>query len=233
MNRKKKVSVLFLLIAAAAMLLQPIPALADANSKLAEASAVLQEIMAIPETGIPPQLFRNAYGIAVIPGLIKAGFIVGGRYGTGVLSVNNGGHWSNPVFISMGGGSVGFQIGAESTDIILVFKTARGIQAIKNGKFTLGADLSVAAGPVGRHAEAGTDVQLKAEIYSYSRSRGLFGGVAVEGAVISVNDDANAAFYGKKGNNSDDILAGRVKASGEAAHFKQVLQRYSGGKGKK
>ncbi|MEN6440861.1 MAG: lipid-binding SYLF domain-containing protein [Syntrophobacter sp.] len=231
--RRKGFALFVLLPAAFIMLLQPCLALASEQSKAIEATAVLREIMAIPETGIPPQLFRNAYGIAVIPGLLKAGFIVGARYGTGVLSVNRGGKWSNPVFISMGGGSFGFQIGAQSTDIILVFKSARGVDAVRRGKFTLGADAAVAAGPVGRHAEAGTDIQLKAEIYSYSRSRGLFGGVAIEGAVLSIDHDGDIAFYGAKGANPDDVFAGRVKAPAAAADFRQTLQRYSGGGGGK
>jgi len=223
------------LFAAALMALQPAVAVAaNETSKVSDSANVLREIMAIPETEIPPQLFRSAYGIAVIPGLLKAGFIVGARFGSGVLSVNRGGKWSDPVFISMGGGSFGFQIGAQSTDIILVFKTARGVDAIKSGKFTLGADIAVAAGPVGRHAEASTDIQLRAEIYSYSRSRGVFAGVALEGAVLGVDQDADLAFYGPKGANPDDILAGRVKTPQAAVQFKQVLQKNTGtSKGKK
>ena len=214
--RQKGFSRFILVLAAAALVVQPALSIASEASKLDEATAVLREIMSIPEKEIPPQLFRNAHGIAIIPGLIKAGFFVGGRFGTGVLSVNHGGKWSPPVFIALTGGSFGLQIGAESTDIILVFKTARGIDAIRRGKFTLGADIAVAAGPVGRHAEAATDVELKAEIYSYSRSRGLFGGIALEGAVLQIDRDANISSYGRKGSNPDDILAGRVKASASA-----------------
>ncbi|MFZ2444988.1 MAG: lipid-binding SYLF domain-containing protein [Syntrophobacteraceae bacterium] len=228
--RRRGFSLVVLLTLAALVLVQPGVSVADEASKLNEASAVMREIMAIPETGIPPELFRNAQGIAVLPGLLKAGFFVGGRFGSGVLSVKQGGKWSNPVFISLAGGSFGLQIGAQSTDIILVFKTARGVEAIRRGKFTLGGDISVAAGPVGRHAEAGTDIQLKAEIYSYSRSRGLFGGIALEGAVLQVDHDADVAFYGSKGSNADAILANKVKAPTAAANFKQTLQKYSGGK---
>lgn len=218
------------ILAVMTLLALPGQALADdAATKLTQATEVLREIQAIPEKGIPPQLFRNAYGIAIIPGMLKAGFIGGIRYGTGVLSVNRGGRWSNPVFISMGGGSFGLQIGAQSTDIILIFKTARGIDKIRDGKFTLGADASVAAGPVGRHAEAGTDIELKAEIYSYSRSRGLFGGVAIEGAGLSVDNEKTAAFYGKPVT-ADQVFAGKVKAPKAAASFRKNLARYSGGK---
>lgn len=231
--RKTSVCRFVLFLAAVLVVGQPNLLFADGTSKLNESAQVLREIESIPEKGIPPQLFRNAYAIAVIPGLIKAGFIAGIRYGTGVLSINQGGKWSNPLFISMGGGSIGFQAGAESTDIVLVFKTPRGIEAIKKGKFTLGADIAVAAGPVGRHAEASTDVQLRAEIYAYSRSRGLFGGVAIEGAVLQIDHDANGQFYGSKGWNPDDILAARVKAPVAANNFKKLLQTYSGSGGKK
>ncbi|MHC1724523.1 MAG: lipid-binding SYLF domain-containing protein [Syntrophobacteraceae bacterium] len=221
---------IFLALAMLTMLAHPdLSSAEDATSKLIQAGEVLREIQAIPEKGIPPQLFRNAYGIAIIPGMLKAGFIGGIRFGTGVLSVNRGGRWSAPVFISMGGGSFGLQIGAQSTDIILIFKTARGIDKIRDGKFTLGADASVAAGPVGRHAEAGTDIQLRAEIYSYSRSRGLFGGVAIEGAALSVDNDKNAAFYGKPVT-ADQIFAGKVKEPKAAATYRKSLARYSGAK---
>ncbi|MEM5786250.1 MAG: lipid-binding SYLF domain-containing protein [Syntrophobacteraceae bacterium] len=220
------------LLLSAVLFLQPGLAAASELSKLGDATSVLREIMSIPERGIPPQLFRNAHGIAVIPGLLKAGFIVGARYGTGVLAINRGGKWSNPVFISLAGGSFGLQIGAESTDIILVFKTARSVDAVRRGQFTLGADASIAAGPVGRHAEAGTDIQLRAEIYSYSRARGVFGGLALEGAVLQIDNGANVALYGPKGGYAEDIFAGKVKAPSAAANFRQSLQKYMGG-GKK
>jgi lipid-binding SYLF domain-containing protein len=193
------------------------------------ASNVLEEIMRIPEKGLPPALLKDAYGVAVLPGLLKAGFVVGGRYGNGVLSVREGGRWSNPSLITLMGGSVGWQIGAESTDVILVFKTRKSINAISQGKFTLGAQASVAAGPVGRSAEAATDVQLQAEIYSYSRSRGLFAGVALDGAALQIDDDANAQFYGSPGITSAAIFeSGKgLKVPASAASFKKVLTRYT------
>ncbi len=161
---------------------------------------VLEEIMSIPEQAIPPALLRNAQGIAIFPSMIKAGFILGGRYGTGITLIRRqDGTWSNPVFYRSYGGSLGFQAGAQSTDVILVFKTPRSLDYISSGKFTLGGDISVAAGPVGRHAEASTDTQLRAEIYSYSRSRGLFAGVSLTGSSIRVDYQANSAFYGTAG----------------------------------
>lgn len=158
---------------------------------------VLGEIMQAPDKAIPQDLLRDAKAIAVIPDMVKAGFIFGGRRGEGLISVKTAdGTWSNPSFITMTGGSVGFQIGVSSTDVVLVFRTQRGVDSIVNGKFTLGADAAAAAGPVGRNASASTDGQFKAEIYSYSRSRGLFAGVALDGSALRIDYDANAAIYG-------------------------------------
>jgi lipid-binding SYLF domain-containing protein len=209
------------------------PAWAESKeaSKVESAADVLEEIMAIPEKGIPPSLLDDAHGIAVIPGLIKVGFVVGGRYGTGVLAVREKpGGWSNPVFVSIAGGSVGWQIGAESTDVVLVFKSRKSIDGIMKGKFTLGADAAVAAGPVGRRAEAATDEKLKAEIYSYSRSRGLFAGVSLEGSALQIDDEADAAYYGKKGIGPADILSGKgVKAPPSAARLGKALAKHAPG----
>lgn len=167
--------------------------------EMQDATSVLNDFVSIPEDSIPPALLRQAYGIAVIPSVIKAGFVVGGRYGTGVLSVRTAdGKWSHPVFIRLAGASVGWQIGASSTDIILVFKTQRGVDKIIDGEVTLGADAAVAAGPVGRSAGAATNLRLNAEIYSYSRSRGLFAGVSLEGGVITIDADANWSYYGEQ-----------------------------------
>jgi lipid-binding SYLF domain-containing protein len=158
---------------------------------------VLNDIMQAPDKAIPTDLLRDAKAIAVIPDMIKAGFIFGGRRGEGLISIKSpDGTWSNPSFISMTGGSVGFQAGVSSTDVVLVFRTQRGVDSIVRGKFTLGADASAAAGPVGRTASAATDGQLKAEIYSYSRTRGLFAGVAIDGAALRIDYDANEAVYG-------------------------------------
>ncbi len=199
------------------------------GEKVGEAVTVMQQIMSVPENAIPPELLKNAYGIAIIPGVIKAGFIVGGRYGTGVLAVREkSGDWSPPTFISLYGGSVGWQIGASSTDILLVFKSPRSVEGIMHGKYTLGADAAVAAGPVGRSAEAATDVQLKAEIYSYSRSRGIFAGISLEGAALKIDADDNGEFYGKPDISARDILAGQVPKTPPAAQkLHQVLTQYA------
>lgn len=171
---------------------------AGETRKIEDCIEVIKAIKAIPEQTIPPALLQNAQGVMVIPGVIKVGFVVGGRYGTGVLTIRDEkGNWTDPVFVKIAGGSLGWQIGAESTDLILVFKTKKSVEGALKGKFTLGADASVAAGPVGRSAEGATDVTLKAEILSYSRSRGLFAGIALNGAALMIDDEANASFYGK------------------------------------
>lgn len=200
----------------------------EGKEKVDLASVILDEIMQIPEKGIPPSLLANAAGIAIIPNVLKVGLVVGGRFGRGVLVLRNaGGGWSDPVFISLTGGSFGWQIGAQSTDVILVFKTARSIQGILNGKFTLGADAAVAAGPVGRNMSGAVDTTLRAEIYSYSRSRGLFAGVSLEGSALQVNDDANAAYYGPAYLGPRSIISGSVaRETPDVTRLKAKLDHY-------
>jgi len=200
----------------------------EETKRVESATEVLSKIMEIPESAIPPALLANAQGIAVIPGVIKVGFVVGGQYGRGVLTVRGkGGAWSDPVFITLMSGSVGWQIGAESTDFVLVFKTPRSIEGIMKGKYTLGADAAVAAGPVGRLAKASTDIELKAEIYSYSRSRGLFAGISLEGSSLQVDDKGNAAFYEKENIQPSVILSGEVKTPAGAETLKRSLEKYA------
>jgi lipid-binding SYLF domain-containing protein len=167
------------------------------ETRAADASRVLSEIQKIPEDSIPSRMLSEAEAIAVFPDVVKAGFVVGGRRGKGLISVRGeDGTWSNPAYVTLTGGSFGFQAGVQSADVILVFRSRRGIDNIVKGKFTLGADASVAAGPVGRSAQASTDEKLKAEIYSYSRARGLFAGVALDGARMSIDHKSNQAAYG-------------------------------------
>ncbi|MBO9718130.1 MAG: lipid-binding SYLF domain-containing protein [Pseudoxanthomonas sp.] len=162
-----------------------------------DAVRVLSEIQQIPEQSIPDKLLDEARGIVVIPDTIKAGLVLGGRRGHGLMSVKSAdGTWSNPVFVTLTGGSIGFQAGVQSADIVLVFRNDRSLDDIVNGKFTLGADAGVAAGPVGRNAAAATDGQLKAEIWSWSRARGLFAGVSLDGAVLQIDRDSQATIYG-------------------------------------
>jgi len=158
---------------------------------------VLREIMAIPAQGIPGSMLADAQGIVIVPGLLKGGFVVGVRHGRGVVLVrDDAGSWRPPAFITLTGGSLGWQIGVQAADLVLVFKTRTSVESLMRGKFTIGGGIAAAAGPVGRQAEAGTDAGLRAEIYSYSRSRGLFAGVALDGSVIQVDTRANAAYYG-------------------------------------
>lgn len=202
-------------------------AASEETERVESATEVLSKVMEIPESGIPPALMADARGIAIVPGVIKVGLFVGGQYGRGVLVVRGqGGAWSNPVFISLTSGSIGWQIGAESTDFVLVFKTPRSIEGIMKGQYTLGAEAAAAAGPVGRSVKASTDIELKAEIYSYSRSRGLFAGVSLEGSSMQVDDKSNAAYYGKEEVHPSGILAGKeVKTPAGAERLKKTLEK--------
>jgi len=186
------------------------------EDRAVDAARVLTEIMRIPEERIPDKLLVNAEAIAVIPNVIKAGFGVGGRRGRGLISVRSkDGTWSNPSYLTLTGGSLGFQAGVQSTDIILVFRTRRGVDSITGGKFTLGADASVAAGPVGRSAQASTDERLKAAILSYSRARGLFAGVALDGTRLAIDNKSNQRVYGQ-GNTARAIFEGRAGDGSDA-----------------
>jgi lipid-binding SYLF domain-containing protein len=188
------------------------------EGRLLTATEVLDDVQSMPDQRLPDTLLAHAYGIAVIPDVTKIAFFFGGRHGNGVLTVRDTltSPWSNPVFIALTGGSWGLQAGAQSSDIILVFTTKSGIEGITGGKLTLGADASVAAGPVGRQGSAATDVSL-AEIYSYARTRGLFGGIAVDGSVIAIDKSANADLYGKKGVTATEIFSGKAPAPPETA----------------
>ena len=195
------------------------------------ATEVLQEVKAMPDMRLPDTLLAHAYGIAVIPDVTQVAFIFGGRHGNGVLTIRDKltAPWSNPVFISLTGGSWGFQAGAESSDIILVFTTKSGVEGIAGGKLTLGADASVAAGPVGRQGSAATDMTFNAEIYSYARTRGLFGGIAVDGSVISIDKSANASLYHKPGVTASEIFSGQAPAPPETAQrFLEQLAQSTG-----
>src|SRR5215813_9146634 len=181
------------------------------EGRLLMATQVLEEIRASRDSAIPDRLLDRAYGIVVVPSVTKVAFIAGGRWGKGAMVVRDkDGRFTNPIFINLAGGSVGWQWGAQSTDIVLVFTTRAGVEGITGGKLTLGADASVAAGPVGRSASAATDQNFAAEVYSYSRSRGLFAGIALDGTSISVDRKANGAYYRKKGVLAAEIINGTV-----------------------
>ena len=195
------------------------------EKRVADSADVIDQLLRIPEKTIPPTLLSRAYAVAVIPNVVKAAFGLGARRGKGILVVRQDDNsWSNPAFITLTGGSFGWQIGAQSTDIILVFKTRKGVDGISNGKLTLGADASVAAGPVGRHTGIATDVMFQAEVVSYSRSRGLFAGVALEGAGVTMDRKANAAFYSSSGMTPEKIFVSSPNISPDVANtFVQIL----------
>ena len=172
------------------------------------ARQALDEFCRLQIESIPPAMLQSAEGVAIFPNMIKGGFILGVNYGRGVLMVRKADRtWSAPVMVTMGGGSVGFQAGVQAADIVLVFATPKSLQGILNGqKVTLGADAAVALGPIGRQANAGTDARLGAEIYSYARSRGLFAGVSLGGADLSIDNNANSALYGRFGVTPADVF---------------------------
>ena len=188
------------------------------EGKLLLGSQVLEELRDAGDRSIPNWLLERAYGIAVIPDLTKIAFFAGGRRGNGVLTFRDkDGRFTNPIFVTLTGGSFGFQWGVQSTDIVLVFTSRKSIEGITGGKVTLGGDASVSAGPVGRESSASTDFTFKSEVYSYSRSRGVFAGIAIDGSVISIDDDENDAFYRKKDVTASDIVSGAVTTNDDAA----------------
>jgi len=167
------------------------------EDRLQAAGTSLNEIMAAPDKGIPEEVLTSAKCIAVIPNMGKGGFIVGGEHGRGVVSCRTKSGWSAPAFISIGGGNFGFQAGAQEVDLVVLFMNDAGVQKLLSSKFELSGEASAAAGPVGRHASAGTDWKMNTEALSYSRTKGLFAGVAVDGAKIQQDNDSTKAFYGK------------------------------------
>lgn len=217
-----------LLIATSLLLPPVVNAGPEHEQRAAEAVEVLDRVMLIAEQSVPEAMLREAHAVAVVPNVFKAALIFGGRRGTGLISIRRAdGTWSHPSYMSLTGGSFGFQAGLQSADVILVFRTQRGVDNIIRGKFTLGADASVAAGPVGRNAQAATDEQLKAEIYSWSRARGLFAGVSLDGAVLAIDHTSNAAVYGPE-TTPRAIFEGRVEAQSEAiVDFRDRLEEYT------
>ena len=185
------------------------------DARLVTATQVLEELRTSPDQNVPTWLLDRAYGVAVVPDVIKGAIVFGGRHGNGVLvSRDAAGRFSNPLFISLTGGSVGWQIGAQASDIVLVFATRRSLENFARGQFTLGASASVAAGPLGRSGEAAAGVQ--AEIYSYARARGLFAGVSLDGTALIFDRKANREFYGREVTTAD-IFSGAAKTSSESA----------------
>jgi lipid-binding SYLF domain-containing protein len=216
-------------IIVAALAVAPLLAVDKESAKrLDESAAVFSEVMAAPDKGIPQEMLENAHCIVIVPGLKTAAFLVGGKYGKGYLSCRNKnrGGWSAPATVRIEGGSVGFQIGGSQTDLIMLVMNERGADKLLSSKFTLGAEGSVAAGPVGRTATAQTDAQMHAEILSWSRSQGLFAGLALEGATLRQDQDDNTKLYGRK-LESRAIVTSGMAAPKAAAKLLNLLNRYS------
>ncbi len=198
----------------------------DVADRISDATTVLHEVMSAPDKGIPEDILKKAQCVGIIPGVKKAGFIVGAKYGKGIVVCRADHQWSAPSTVIVEGGSVGFQIGASETDVVFVVQNMDGEKKLMQDKFTIGASAGATAGPVGRTAQAETDAQLHAEILSYSRSRGLFAGIDLGGATLRPDKDANRLLYGG-GVSQRDILTGRVAQPADAGALYAELNRYS------
>jgi lipid-binding SYLF domain-containing protein len=201
----------------------------DEAERIRESITVLNEIMGTPDKAVPSAVLEKVEAIAVFPGTIKGGFVVGAQHGRGILSARGETTraWSAPAFMTVQGGSFGAQIGAQSVDVVLVVINRRGLQRLVSNEFKIGVDAGVAAGPVGRDASAATDIQMRAEILSYSRSRGLFAGVSLTGASIREDQDANQRFYGKRLRTEDVIFHDMSSAPAPVSEWQTTLSRYS------
>jgi len=194
----------------------------DSVERLQNSAKVLTEIMSAPDKGIPEEVLDGAKCVVVVPHLIKGGFIVGGKHGRGVASCRTSSGWSAPAFVSVGGGSWGLQIGAEGVDLVMLVMNDQGLQHLLSSKFQISGEGSAAAGPVGRHASAGTDWKLNTEMLTYSRSKGAFAGLTLEGAVVEQDSDSTIAMYGKDVS-FEKVLRGNVTAPADAASFMQAV----------
>ncbi len=214
------------------LLLGLVPARAQSAEaeRLREAATVLSEIMSAPDRGIPRAILDKAEAIVVFPSVLKGGFVFGGHRGRGLISVRDRDQhrWSPPAFLTLTGGSFGLQIGGQAVDVVLVVRNRRGVERLLANQFKIGTDSAVAAGPVGREAEASTDLQMRAEILSYSRARGLFAGLTIKGSVVKADLDANERFYGRRFRSRDIVLDGRAAARPPVDVWLRALARYAG-----
>jgi lipid-binding SYLF domain-containing protein len=203
-------------------------ALEEHNKRILESAHVLSEIMGADDKGIPQDLLQKAQCVAIVPNLKRAGFIIGGKYGKGVLTcrTETGPDWSAPSTIRVEGGSIGLQIGAGETDVVLVVMNRSGMEKLAKDKFTVGGDASVMAGPVGRSAQAQTDALMKAEILAYSRSHGIFAGIALDGATLRPDNDDNAKIYGHPVT-QEELIHGRVHSTADAKPLFEELNRWA------
>lgn len=200
---------------------------AEDVERLQNSATILHEIMSAPDKGIPQEIFENVKCVAVIPNMLKAAFGVGGAYGKGVASCRSARGWSAPAFFSLRGGSFGFQIGGEAADIVMLIMNERGMNGLLASKVKLGADASVAAGPVGRHADASTDWTMHAEVLTYSRARGLFAGISLNGAVLDQHKEDTRQFYGHMVP-FRTILLGNIASPKDAESWRAALVKYAG-----
>lgn len=202
---------------------------ADEAKRISDSIIVLDEIMAAGDKAVPTSILEQAAGVAVFPSLLKGGLVVGGQRGKGILSVRDKktGLWSAPAFLTITGGSVGAQIGAQAIDLILIVNNDRGLEQLVKNQFKVGAEAGVAAGPVGREAAAATDIQMRAQILSYSRARGLFAGITLTGATIRQDRDANERFYGTAYRTGQIVFEGLAGAPQSAVAWKETLAKYA------
>jgi lipid-binding SYLF domain-containing protein len=223
--------ILFIVLLAPAALAGETIVASEEAGHITDATAVVREFAGMSE-GPPRSLVEKAVAVVVIPGLKKAGFVIGGKHGSGVLSEKAAdGTWGAPVFVKITGGSIGWQIGVSSTDLVLLFMREKNVSGILDGKFTLGGDATVAAGPVGRSGSAGTDVKLDAEIYSYSRSRGAFAGIAIDGSKLYPDKSANVVYYGADAD-THAIIKEKAKPGSAGEDLVAALAAFSRGETK-
>jgi lipid-binding SYLF domain-containing protein len=229
LKRRLKILKRFLLVASLAFLVTLTAVASDREddvNRTHKAAQVFKAIMDTPDQGIPQNLLESAKCIAIIPGDVKFAFIFGGSYGRGLATCRTGHGWSAPMFVAIDGGSVGYQIGGSSTDLVMLFMNDHALQSLMSDKFKLGADASVAAGPVGRSAAAGTDLKLNAEILSYSRSKGVFVGVSLDGAVMQADKSGDKAMYGDDVDRHE-ILRGKVAVPASARSLLREIDGYA------
>jgi lipid-binding SYLF domain-containing protein len=196
--------------------------------RVAAAGTIMDEIMAAPDSSIPGEVLESAHCVAIVPSMLKGGFVVGGSYGKGVATCRTDAGWSAPAFFMVGGGSVGLQIGGEAVDLVMLVMNEKGMRNLLSSKFKLGADASVAAGPVGRHAEAATDWKMRAEVLTYSRARGLFAGISLNGAAVRQDKSDTRDFYGRMVP-FRTILTGKITPPADAGPFLTAVSKHAGG----
>lgn len=197
-----------------------------AADRVQAAAEVLNQIESAPDSGIPEEILSRSECVAVVPSMLKGGFVIGGKYGRGLASCRTEKGWSAPAFFTVAGGSVGFQIGGQAVDLVMLIMNKNGVQHLLSSKFALGADASVAAGPVGRHAEGNTDWKMRAEVLTYSRARGIFAGVSLNGAVVKQDKDSTREFYGHMVTTKAS-LTGEVEAPAAANPFLTALAKWA------